>query len=127
MKIKELISLIESSNDNFYTHIENKHFKTKMEVFFIENVWQYRIKAYEGTWILDSVDSILELVNIAIFEQMLADKILTEFVYLERFNENDIRKNIIMKQLGRTKCELALKQMEEFEQALVSAIKNIST
>lgn len=126
MRVKDLIQLIETSNDNFYTHIEHKHFKTKMEVYWFNNTWQYRIKAYEGDWIFEPIDSILSLINVNVFEKMLEDKILTEFVYLEKFKENDIRKSLILKQFGRQRCDLALKQMDEFEQALISAIKGIS-
>lgn len=127
MNFVEIINLIDHGRDSFYTHISFDGQKESGELQFINHRWQYRQIAYQGEWFKINSPQELKNIDYVALRKEMVNVLLTEYCYWEMVAKepNELRKQKIKNFFGERMCNNSLEEMKKFQEALVSAVKNV--
>jgi hypothetical protein len=125
-KISDLLLLIEKGPHMFYEHISVEGLESKIELQWINNIWQYRKIPYKGEWVrIGRPNNILGLDLTELHSKMIMFLLSEHYCYHEKLLENDFRKKQIERVVGKQVCIQSIAQFEQFKIALKSAICEI--
>lgn len=126
MLVRELILLIEKSEEMFYDHFSVSYQKDKIELQFIENRWRHRTTPYAGEWLITETPLLIFGLDLIELESKIKFFLLMEYYcYSSGLLENQFRKAKIKKALGNTTCLNFAIEMEQFKKEFAKMIQSV--